>query len=37
MKNVDELYGKYYNVYKNDYDNDGVLNKAKKKKIDYKQ
>ena len=37
MKNVDELYGKYYNAYKNDYDNDGVLNKAKKKKIDYKQ
>ena len=35
-KNVDELYEKYYNVYKNDYDaND--LSEAKKKKIDYKQ
>ena len=25
MKNVDELYEKYYNAYKNDYDNDGEL------------
>ena len=36
MKNVDELYEKYYNVCKNDYDTD-ELSKAKKKKIDYKE
>ena len=36
MKNIDELYKKYYNAYKNDYDTD-ELNEAKKKKIDYKQ
>ena len=36
MKNVDELYEKYYNVYKNDFDNDELI-EAKKKKIDYKQ
>ena len=36
MKNVDELYEKYYNAYKNDYDAD-ELSEAKKKKIDYKQ
>ena len=35
-KNVDELYEKYYNVYKNDYDAD-ELSEAKKKKIDYKE
>ena len=37
MKNVDELYEKYYNAYKNDYDNDDELSEAKKKKFDYKQ
>ena len=37
MKNVDELYEKYYDAYKNDYDSDDDLNEAKKKKIDYKQ
>ena len=36
MKNVDELYEKYYNAYKNDYDAD-ELSEAKKKKFDYKQ
>ena len=35
MKNVDELYEKYYNDYKNDYDAD-ELSEAKKKKRDYK-
>ena len=33
---VDELYEKYYNAYKNNYDGD-ELREAKKKKIDYKQ
>ena len=37
MKNVDELYKKKCNAYKNDYDNDDELNKAKKKNFDYKQ
>ena len=37
MKNVDQLYKKYYNAYKNDYDNDDELNEAKKKKFDYNQ
>ena len=37
MKNVDELYEKYYNAYKNDYDNDGELKQVKKKKFDQKQ
>ena len=37
MENVDELYEKYYNVYKNDFDNDDELSEAKKKKFDYKQ
>ena len=37
MKNVDQLYKKYYNAYKNDYDNDDELNEAKKKNFDYKQ
>ena len=36
MKNVDELYEKYYNAYKNDYDAD-ELSEAKRKKFDYKQ
>ena len=34
MKNVDELYKKYY-AYKNDYDTDDELNGSKKKKFDY--
>ena len=37
MKNIDKLYEKYYDTYKNDYDTDDELNKAKEKKIDYKQ
>ena len=37
MKNVDELYEKYYNAYKNDYDNDDQLSEGKKEKLDYKQ
>ena len=37
MKNVDELYQKYYNAYKSDYGTDDELNEAKKKKFDYKQ
>ena len=36
MKNVDELYKKFYNTYKNDYDAD-ELNQGKKKKFDYRQ
>ena len=36
MKNVDELYEKYCNVYKNDYDSD-KLSEVKKTKFDYKQ
>ena len=37
MKNVDELYKKYYDAYKSDYETDVELNEAKKKKFDYKQ
>ena len=37
MKNVNEIYEKYYNAYKNYYDTDNELNEAKKKKIDCKQ
>ena len=37
MKNVDELYEKYYNDYKNGFDNDDELKETKKKKFDYKQ
>ena len=36
MKNVDKLYEKYYNAYKNYYDAD-ELSEAKKKKIAHKQ
>ena len=36
MKNVHELYEKYYNAYKIDYHAD-ELSEAKKKKIDYRQ
>ena len=34
MKNVDALYKKYCNAYKNDYDNDDELKEPKKKKFD---
>ena len=37
MKNVEDLYEKYYIFYKNDFDNDDELSEAKKKKFDYKQ
>ena len=37
MKNISELYEKYCDAYKNDYGSDDELNKAKMKKIDYKQ
>ena len=37
MKNVDELYKKYYNAHKSDYDTNGELKEDKKKKFDYKQ
>ena len=36
IKNVDELYKKYYNAYKNDYEDDELI-EAKKKKFDQKQ
>ena len=37
MKNVDELYKKYYSAYKSDYDTDDEFKKDKNKKFDYKQ
>ena len=37
MKNVDELYEKYYNTYKSDYETDDELNEAKKKRYDRNQ
>ena len=37
MKNVGELYKKYYNTYKSDYDTDNELNEAKKEKFDHNQ
>ena len=37
MKNVEELYRKYYNAYKSDYDSVDELNEAKNKTFDYKQ
>ena len=37
MKNVDELYEKYYNAQKNYQDNDDELNEAKKKQFHYRQ
>ena len=37
MKNVNELYKKYYNNYKSGYDTDDELNEAKKKKFDHNQ
>ena len=33
IKNVDELYEKYYNFYKNDYGNDDELSEARKKNL----
>ena len=29
MKNIDELYKRYYDAYKSDYDNDDELNEAR--------
>ena len=37
VKNVEEIYKKYYNAYKDDYDNGDELNGAENKKFDYKQ
>ena len=37
MKNVDELYEKYYSVYKNNHDNNDALSEGKKKKFHYRQ
>ena len=37
MKNVNELYKKYYNNYKSGYDTDDELNEAKKKNFDHNQ
>ena len=37
MENVDELYEKYYNANKNDFDNDDELSETKKKKFNYRQ
>ena len=37
MKNVEELYRKYYNAYKSDYDSVDELNEAQNKTFDYKQ
>ena len=37
MKNVDEFYKSYFNVYKGDYDSDDELTKDRKKNLDYKQ
>ena len=34
MKNIDERYEKYYNVYKSDNDTDDELKEDKKKKFD---
>ena len=37
MKNVEKLYKKHYNAYKNYYDNDDELTEAKEKQFNYKQ
>ena len=37
MKNVDELYEKYCNTYKSDYDTDDELKESQKKDLDDKQ
>ena len=37
MKNIDDLYEKYYNTYKGDYDTDVELNDAKKQNFGCKQ
>ena len=36
MKNVDELYEKYYDAYKSDYDSNDGLNETKKKEFECK-
>ena len=36
MKNIDELYKKYHNAQKSDYDTDDELKEDKKRKFDYK-
>ena len=37
VKNVEELYKKYYDVYKDEHDNGDELNGAENKRFDYKQ
>ena len=37
MRNVDGLDQKYYYAYKSNYDTDGKLHEAKKKKLGHKQ
>ena len=37
IKNADELYKKYYETYKSDYDTDDKINGTKKKNFHYKQ
>ena len=37
MKDVDELYEKYYDTFRGKYDNSDELNRAENKKFDYKQ
>ena len=37
MKNVDELYNRYYKSYKSGYDTDDELKEDKKKLFDYRQ
>ena len=37
MKNVDNLYEKYYNAFKSDYDTTDELTRIKKEKYGYKQ
>ena len=37
MKDVDELYEKYYDAFRGKYDNSDELNRAENKKFDYKQ
>ena len=37
MKHVGDLYKKYYDAYKSDYDTDDEFKEGKKKKFDYKQ
>ena len=37
MKNVDKLYEKHYNAYKNGYDNNDELTEAKTNEFNYRQ